>query len=420
MTSVSLLLWIVGGVALQLAIFLGISFWQHWQDFRMLRNGLVVALPSSLQSSDIPRLAWQGLREFKVIQKTFENAEKDICSFYLAPADGQALPAFLPGQFLTFNLITGLQDDKSGTLTRCYSLSDAPDPKRYRISVKLAASPTGTSFPPGRSSTHMHANVQAGDVLQVRAPAGHFYLDRSNHPVVLIGGGIGITPVLSMLNWCIAEQPDREVWLFYGVRNSLELMAHAHLQSLSTNHPRVHLRLCFSNPDNADVLGQNYHHRGRVDVELLRKQLPLKPYHFYLCGPTPMMQSLVPALDDWGVPDAHIHFEAFGPASIPRKGRHASPEPQVNQSQASEMPLVTFAKSGKQVPWNASSTSLLDLAESLGIEVNSGCRAGGCGTCQTTLQAGEVSYRQTPDCDPDPGNCLLCVCAPKTNVTLDL
>ncbi|MBK6651696.1 MAG: hypothetical protein IPG42_19605 [Betaproteobacteria bacterium] len=114
MTSVSLLLWIVGGVALQLAIFLGISFWQHWQDFRMLRNGLVVALPSSLQSSDIPRLAWQGLREFKVIQKTFENAEKDICSFYLAPADGQALPAFLPGQFLTFNLITGLQDDKSG------------------------------------------------------------------------------------------------------------------------------------------------------------------------------------------------------------------------------------------------------------------------------------------------------------------
>lgn len=423
MTSTHLLLWIAGGALLQLAIFLGVSFWQHWQDFRLLSKGVTSTAQSLPKPSEVnlaPLLAWQGFREFKIVQKTFENADEDICSFYLAPVDRQALPPFFPGQFLTFNLNTGAQDDKAGKLTRCYSLSDSPDPRHYRISVKRASPPAGTNFAPGRSSTHLHAKVQVGDVLQVRAPSGHFYLDRSNQPVVLMGCGIGITPMLSMLNWCIAEQPEREVWLFYGARNSRELMASEHLASISKNHPQVHLRICFSNPESTDVLGQHYHHHGRVTVDLLRQQLPLKPYHYYLCGPTPMMQSLVPALDDWGVPDANIHFEAFGPASIPRKGRQTSPVPHTDTEKAAEQPMVTFAKSGKQVAWDPKSTSLLDLAESLGIAVNSGCRAGGCGTCQTTLSAGEVSYRQTPDFDPEPGNCLLCVCLPKTPVTLDL
>ncbi len=423
MTSASLLLWIVGGVVLQLSIFLGISFWQHWQNFRQLRKGALSAAQSSAQKLDaevLPQLAWQGFREFRVIQKTFENAEQDICSFYLAPVDGQSLPLFLPGQFLTFSLKTVSPDSESGTLIRCYSLSDEPHPGHYRISVKLAASPPGTAFAPGRSSTHFHMNVTVGDRLQVRAPSGHFYLGRHDHPVVLIGGGIGITPMLSMLNWCIAEQPKREVWLFYGVRSSRDLMAQAHLAAISRNHPQLQVRLCFSHPEVSDQLGENFHHHGRISVDLLRQQLPLKPYHYYLCGPTPMMQSLVPALDEWGVPDSSIHFEAFGPAFIPRKVQRSNAALQPDAENSTELPQVTFARSSKQVAWNMTSASLLDLAESVGIAVNSGCRAGGCGTCQTTLTAGEISYRHAPDFDPEPGNCLLCVCTPKTNVTLDL
>ena len=81
---------------------------------------------------------------------------------------------------------------------------------------------------------------------------------------------------------------------------------------------------------------------------------------------------------------------------------------------------MTFAKSGKQLPWQPASGSLLEFAEANGITVESGCRAGGCGSCQTTIRAGEVSYRQEPEFDPEPGNCLLCVSIPKTSVTLEI
>jgi ferredoxin-NADP reductase len=223
--------------------------------------------------------------------------------------------------------------------------------------------------------------------------------------------------MLSMLNWCITRQPNREVWLFYGVRNSREAAMTEHLSTVAATHPNLHLNICFSDPLPVDQPGGNFHHYGRVDVSLFRRLLPLKPYHFYICGPTPMMETLVPALEDWGVPDSRIHFEAFGPASIKRRGTPAVPET-APPSDAGEI-MVTFATSGKQVPWAPTAGSLLEFAEANGVSVNSGCRAGGCGSCQTTIQAGEVSYRQTPDFDPEPGSCLLCVCMPKTDVTLE-
>jgi uncharacterized protein len=146
--------------------------------------------------------------------------------------------------------------------------------------------------------------------------------------------------------------------------------------------------------------------------------LPLKPYHYYICGPTSMLQSLVPTLEDWGVPDSRIHFEAFGPASVQRKKASTSAGAPGAAGVAADI-LVTFAKSGKQLAWQADAGTLLDFAEANGMQVNSGCRAGGCGTCQTTITSGEVTYRQTPDFDPEPGTCLLCVCTPKTSVTLE-
>lgn len=144
-------------------------------------------------------------------------------------------------------------------------------------------------------------------------------------------------------------------------------------------------------------------------------QLPLKPYEFYICGPTPMMESLVMGLEEWGVPERRIHFEAFGPASIKRRRAVELPP---SDATASDI-LVTFAKSGKQLPWQPTAGSLLEFAEANGLAVDSGCRAGGCGTCQTTIKSGEVAYIQPPDYDPEPGSCLLCVCTPRTSVTLE-
>lgn len=424
MTSLSLLLWIAFGISLQVALWLAIGFWRHWLDYQALRSGVPVSAGATTAAEPLPVVtaeaasvaAWAGFRSFRVERKIIEDAAQSICSFYLVPEDGQALPPFLPGQFLTFRLDAPALGGANEQVIRCYSLSDAPRQDYYRVSIKRVPAPTGSDAPPGRSSNYFHDRVAIGSTLQARAPGGHFHIDRGDAPVVLIGGGIGITPVLSMLNWCLVEQAGREVWLFYGVRNSRELVMRDHLEALAVAHPNFHLRLCFSDPLPEDLAGCGNRHRGRINVNLLRMQLPLKPYHYYICGPTPMMESLVTELEDWGVPDARIHFEAFGPASIKRKTAQAAA---AQTSEAATDIMVTFAKSGKALSWQASSGSLLDLAEANGIRVNSGCRAGGCGTCQTSIQSGEVTYRQTPDFDPEPGNCLLCVCAPKTNVTLE-
>ena len=409
MTSLSLLLWIFLGLTLQVAIWLGIELWRHWAEYRVLKNGDAHQQVPDAATEPALASAWTGLRTFRVDRKVIEDAAGTICSFYLVPMDGLPLPAFLPGQFLTFRL-----DLPTEQIIRCYSLSDAPRPDYYRVSIKRVPAPAGSDLPPGRSSNHFHDHVSVGDTLQVRAPGGHFHIDRSDAPVVLIGGGIGITPMLSMLHWSLAEQPGREVWLFYGVRNSREPVMKAQLDALGVAHPNFHVRFCFSDPLPEDECGRDYQHHGRVDVALFRTALPLKPYHFYICGPTPMMESLVAALEDWGVPEARIHFEAFGPASIKRK-----PVATVESPALQSDIVVTFAKSGKQLPWQPASGSLLDFAEANGIRVDSGCRAGGCGSCQTTIQSGEVAYRNPPDYDPEPGTCLLCTCTPKTSVTLE-
>lgn len=421
MTGTRLALWITAGIALQLAVFLIHSFVRHWQHFLSIRQtiGHLKIEPATAAEPAAPAsAAWQGLRNFRVRQKLVEDPAAQIASFYLEPEDGLPLPEFLPGQFLTFKL-----EIDGESITRCYSLSDSPWPNRYRVSIKRVPALAGTAFAAGRSSNYFHDHVHEGSVLQVRAPSGHFYLDHSNAPAVLIAGGIGITPMLSMLNWCAAHQPQREVWLFYGVRNLAEIMALDHLRALADAHPTFHLHLCLSNPnpsDNeGDALATLRTHHSRVDVALMRGLLPLKQLQFYLCGPTAMLQSLVPALEDWGVPDEHIHFEAFGPASIPRKNAK-QPAEQLTTSGATEQAvLVTFAKSGKQATWAPGMGSLLEFAEQQGIAVDSGCRSGGCGTCQTTINAGAVRYLQTPDADPEPGTCLMCVSVPNAALTLD-
>ncbi|MEI7456934.1 MAG: 2Fe-2S iron-sulfur cluster-binding protein [Nitrosomonadales bacterium] len=416
MTSLTLLLWIVSGIALQLAIFLGIRFWRHWLDYRALgRCGKEshLPLPQSVSSNSKVNAAWAGFRTFRVARKVAEDASQSVCSFYLVPEDGQPLPPFKPGQFLTFSLDIPLAAGGTEQVIRCYSLSDAPRSDGYRVSIKRMLPPEGSYFPHGRASAYFHDYVAAGALLQVRAPAGHFHIERSEAPVVLIAGGIGITPMLSMLNWSLTEQPGREVWLFYGARNRRELVMKAHLEALAAAHPNFHLQFYFSNPLPEDGVERDYQCHGRIDISVLRRQLPLKPFHFYLCGPASMLESLVPALEEWGVPDERIHFEAFGPSSIVRRPLIAVP--QANTTGV----VVTFARSGKQFPWQPAAANLLEFAESHGIKVDCSCRSGSCGSCQTAILAGEVTYHQPPDYDPAQGSCLLCTCTPKSDLTLE-
>ena len=179
--------------------------------------------------------AWNGFRKFRVARKVQET--HDTCSLYLAPPDGQLLSPFQPGQYLTFQLnIPGTNERAPAKpVVRCYSLSDSADhPDAYRVTIKRTLAPRGRpELPPGVASTFFHDQVREGDILDVKAPSGQFTLDLAQQtPVVLIAGGVGLTPLLSMLLSIVEGGSRREVWLFYGVRNRAEHMMQESLARL--------------------------------------------------------------------------------------------------------------------------------------------------------------------------------------------
>jgi ferredoxin-NADP reductase len=409
MTAVQLLGLIAAALLLQVAVGIGLAAWR--------RPAPTVGQPAGETGEVRSEAAWPGWRAFRVDRREFEDAARSQCSFYLSPVDGQALPPFRPGQFLTFAL--DVADPLAGgalrRITRCYSLSDRPDPAHYRVTIKrVPAPPERPDVAPGLSSQHFHDEVREGDMLRVKAPSGRFCIDpEASLPVVLIGGGIGITPMMSMLRWCLAEQPQREVHLYYGLRHSGEQAFKATLEQLAASHPRLRLHVVYSRPGAADVLGRDYQHAGHVDVALLRRTLPHGRHQFYVCGPTALMETLVPALAAWGVPIGDIHYEAFGPASIRWPGAPAT-------STAEAAPFeLRFQRSGRTLAWQGQDASLLDFAERHGIEVESGCRSGSCGSCETRLVAGTVRYEHAPDHEVAPGHCLLCVGRPTSALVLE-
>ena len=356
------------------------------------------------------RLSWNGFRKFKVVSKVKET--NDITSFYLSPHDGKPLPSFFPGQFLTFQLNI---EGNTHPVVRCYSLSDSPHhPDRYRVSIKKVPPPRNDpKAPPGLVSNHFHESINENDILDVKAPSGQFYLDiHAKGPVVLLAGGVGITPVLSMLNALVEIESQREIWFCLGVRNKKEHIMKEHLEKVAKENPNVNLQVFYSSPAETDFKEKDYHIEGRVKVSSLINLLPSNNYDFYICAPPPMVEDLRNDLAAWGVPKTSIHFEAFGPATVKKC---------TTNSESKDVPKidVSFTKSGKVFPWDPNLTSLLELAENNGIPLDSGCRAGNCGTCLTAIKSGEVSYVGEPGSLPEEGSCLACIAVPKGDLTLD-
>ena len=355
-------------------------------------------------------LSWNGFRKFKVVSKVEETS--DITSFYLAPHDGKELPEFLPGQFLTFQIPVPTQPHP---VIRCYSLSDSPfHPERYRVSIKRVPAPRNEpTAPPGLVSNYFHDFLNENDIVDIKAPSGHFHLSMAKKfPVVLLAGGVGITPLLSMLNAIAEMGSQREVWFFLGVRNKKDHVMKEHLEMVARENENVRLRVFYSAPGETDVLDEDYHVKGRVNVENLKTILPSSNFDYYICAPPPMVKDLRKDLADWGVPKKNIHFEAFGPATV--KGCKAEP------GKASGVKInIQFEKSGKTLVWDSKSESLLDFAELNGISIDSGCRAGNCGTCLTAIKHGKVELVGEPGSEPEAGSCLTCISIPKEDLTLD-
>ena len=387
---------------------------QHELSQNLLSARVEMARVQRRRIQQLWELSWQGYRKFEVRRKVYEG-ESGICSFDLFPHDGRPLPPYQPGQFLTFQLDIAGQTKPT---VRCYSLSDCyrDGMDHYRVSIKKTLPPLDDpDAPPGLASTYFHQHVQEGDILDVKAPAGTFVLDTERHtPVVLIAGGIGLTPLLSMLNAIVEGATLRETWLFYGVRNHTERIMTEHLDAIRRQFDNVHIRVCYSHANSDEIRRQDYVCLERISTDLLKRELPSNNFSYYLCGTPPMMRAISQGLKAWGVPAASIKTEAFGPASVTK--RDSSEEEAHTPATAF---TVTFSRSRKKAKWDPTVGSLLELAHANGVNIDCGCRAGSCGTCRVAIRTGDVEYLQRPDADVEAGTCLTCIAVPKGHLELD-
>lgn len=250
---------------------------------------------------------WADFRDFRVDRKVRESDV--ITSFYLVPADGGELASFEPGQYISLKMtIPG----ERYTHIRQYSLSDAPGKPYYRISVKREDA--CADRPAGKVSVYLHEQVQEGDTLQLAAPGGDFALDASHgRPIVLLSGGVGLTPMMSMLNALAETKTDREVAFVHAARNGKVHAMKEQAERIAGDNPHFKAYWCYSQPTEQDIAAGAFDKQGLIDAAWLKEIAPANAV-YYFCGPVPFMKAMYAALRANGVAEADIRYEFFGPA----------------------------------------------------------------------------------------------------------
>ncbi|MBA4359103.1 MAG: FAD-binding oxidoreductase, partial [Pseudomonas sp.] len=343
---------------------------------------------------------WRPLRVARI-----EQESHNIRSIYLEPADDAGLPVFQAGQHLPlrFNIAGDVH-------IRTYSLSSAPSDDFFRISVKRE----------GLVSSHLHEQIRVGDVLEARAPQGHFTVaPHERRPLVLLAAGVGITPLLSMVREVVYQglrtRRIRPTWFFQSSRTLADQPFRPELDRLLDGlGDAVRVRRLLSQPEAEAREGEDFDLTGRIDGDLLKTMLEAEDYDqvdFVLCGPGSFTQGLYDTLRELDIRDSRIHAETFGPSTLRR-----TPDPDavvIEQPPAATVSVpVVFERSAKEARWQPDGGSLLELAESRGLRPEFSCRGGSCGTCKTRLISGAVNYPQPPAEVPDAGEVLICCAVP--------
>jgi ferredoxin-NADP reductase len=315
---------------------------------------------------------------------------------FLVPKEHRV--CFRPGQFLSFNWII---DGK--TVPRCYSICSSPTQMGYiEITPKQAAK--------GYVSVFLNQKASIGLTVQASQPAGDFFFDEQEHRrIVLIAGGSGITPLMSMLRYIDDRCLSTEVTLLYFVRTRKDVIFERELKLLKARLQRLHGVTVLSEPD-PEWIGLTGHlSRDLIDVHVE----DLSSSTFFICGPPGMMKAACDLLQSMEVSPAKIKKESFGarPATI----NSADPNPEIR------MVLVEFART-KQTRMSSSSATLLQTAETCGIRIPYSCRQGQCGTCATKLLKGQVQMDSENGLTPElreRGYILPCVSHAKGNIKID-
>ena len=367
--------------------------WQ--QSFRDL-------LRSAENGTDVPapdvgvEPGWPGFRSMRVDRVVPESST--VVSIYLTSDDGRELPEPRAGQYLTLR-VPGAGDPPP---VRSYSISSSPGGSAYRISVKRE--------PDGLVSSYLNTRLQAGATIDVAAPRGDFVLDDDSRPVILLSAGIGITPVLAMLQQLAATHSARELAWVHIARSTAEQPFADEAQRLLQSLPHARADVRYTATD------------GRPTAATLAALHLPSDAAAYLCGPASFMSEMREALVAIGVDAERVHTELFTtrPSLNPGVIDGPSVPPHQPAGPAGTGPQVTFARSGLSVRWSDSRQSLLELAEACDVPTRWSCRTGVCHNCITPLLSGAIEYSPEPLERPGGDQVLICCSQPDEDVVLDL
>lgn len=347
---------------------------------------------------------WSGmLRVGRIFNET-----PDVKTFRLMNPMGGALPfTHLPGQFLT---VTVPADGKP--VKRSYTIASSPTQQDYaEITVKHEEA--------GVVSGHLHTQVQPGGLLEFSGPSGSFiFTGRECKCILLIGGGVGITPLMSVLRYLTDRSWPGDIYLLYGVRTPRDIIFREELDYLQRRHPNLRVVITVSRPEGTDWKGPT----GRIGKELIVQSVPdLTSRYVHICGPVPMMEATKKMLTELSVPSERIKTEAFGPAL--GKPEPTAPQlvPPAERALQVALPTVTFSFSDKSAPLSPDQT-ILDAADQVGVDIDNSCRVGTCGTCRVRLLSGRVTMEVEEGLEPgdkEHGIILACQAKSSDNVTVE-
>ncbi|WP_300013528.1 pyridoxamine 5'-phosphate oxidase family protein [uncultured Roseobacter sp.] len=269
------------------------------------RRLVTLEIDEVVETRSAASLRWatdaDSVRSIRLVEKTPESA--DVTSFVFEARDGGPLAGFEPGQHLPIELdIPGIGEPVS----RTYSLSNGPNEHRYRITVKRE--------PKGIASRFLHDHLEPGAIINSRRPAGDFVMTCNKCPLVLVSAGVGVTPMMSILQAVAGERGNRPVWFVHGARDVQHHPLALEVRDLASSRSGITVHVAYSQPGLEDEIAVDYDSHGRIDGALLARLINNVDAHYFICGPTKFMGTLQADLQGRGVLPEHIHTESFGPA----------------------------------------------------------------------------------------------------------
>jgi len=394
-------------------------------------------------------------KSFKLTDKIKESSV--ITSFYFKSEDEAPLSPAKPGQYITLKIPKKRKpDSKDETTLRTYSLShDSSRTDCYRITVKRETAPLNVpNAPDGVGSCWLHDQLSIGDRIEIASPRGSFFLDESRaRPVVLLSGGVGQTPMLSMLH-SLVKTNRNAVYLHACENGDVHAMQAEVSELVKAGQGRIDSHIVYREPTEEDRTQGLFDDEGFIDKALLKSLLPIEACHVYLCGPDPFMRAMYLLLIDLGIPKSSIFYEFFGKGT-PLEALVPNEEaPKISPLAGTKGPKsianltfitnpdawsiekglehgkdtdnlqaggeVYFSRSDVTVIWTSEHKSLLELAESNGLAPEYSCRTGICNSCKYSLLEGEVAYFESPLELPDKNALLLCSSRPVGDIVIDL